>query len=79
METGNADAGFVYQSDAMTSQDITISFPVDPSSYTPVEYPIGILKSTKHIKETTELYDYLQSEEALGIFIKYGFSAPQSS
>lgn len=76
VETGNADAGFVYQSDAMTSQNIAIAFSVDTSSYTPVEYPIGILKSTKHMKEAVELYDYLQSEEALEVFKKYGFSAP---
>lgn len=79
VETGNADAGFVYKSDALTSQEIAISFAVDPASYTPVEYPIGILKSTRHLKETTELYDYLQSKEALGIFTKYGFSAAHSS
>ncbi|WP_055105713.1 molybdate ABC transporter substrate-binding protein [Paenibacillus ihumii] len=78
IETGNADAGFVYQSDALTSSKVKVVFPVDPASYTPVEYPIGVIKSTKHSKEAAELYNYLQSKEALDIFIKYGFAPAQN-
>lgn len=78
VETGNADAGFVYQSDALTSSKVKVVFPVDPASYTPVEYPIGVIKSTKHSKEAAELYNYLQSKEALDIFIKYGFAPAQN-
>lgn len=78
VETGNADAGFVYQSDALTSAKVKIALPVDPAIYTPVEYPIGVIKSTKHDKEAAELYNYLQSKEALDVFVKYGFTPAQS-
>lgn len=78
VETGNADAGFVYQSDALTSKAVKVAFSVDPAIYTPIEYPIGIIKSTKHNKEAAELYNYLQSKEALDIFIKYGFAPAHS-
>ncbi|GAA0136678.1 molybdate ABC transporter substrate-binding protein [Paenibacillus sp. YSY-4.3] len=78
VETGNADAGFVYQSDALTSTKAKVAFPVDPATYTPVEYPIGVIKSTKHSKEAAELYNYLQSKEALDVFVKYGFTPAQS-
>src|SRR5690606_14942399 len=78
VETGNADAGFVYESDAMTSAKVKIALPVDPAIYTPVEYPIGVIKSTKHGKEAGELYNYLQSKEALDVFVKYGFTPAQS-
>lgn len=74
VETGNADAGFVYKTDALTSQKVKVAFSVDPKSYTPAEYPIGIVKATKHNKEAGDFYEYLQTKEALDVFVKYGFS-----
>ncbi|WP_188889861.1 molybdate ABC transporter substrate-binding protein [Paenibacillus radicis (ex Gao et al. 2016)] len=74
VETGNADAGFVYKTDALTSQKAKIVFAVDPASYSPIEYPIGIVKATKHNKEAEDFYAYLQTKEALDVFVKYGFS-----
>lgn len=77
VETGNADAGFVYRTDALTSQKVKVAFAVDPSAYTKIEYPIGIVKASKHAKEAEDLYNYLQSPEALDVFVKYGFSVPK--
>ncbi|UVI33092.1 molybdate ABC transporter substrate-binding protein [Paenibacillus spongiae] len=77
VETGNVDIGFVYKTDALTSSKVKVAFNVDPSSYSPVNYPMGIVKATKHMKEAEQFYDYLQTEEALNVFIQYGFSVPQ--
>lgn len=74
VETGNADVGFVYKTDALTSDKVRIAFTFDPQTYTPVEYPIGIVKATKHSREAEELYQYLQTKEALDVFVKHGFS-----
>lgn len=74
VETGNADVGFVYKTDALTSDKVKVAFAVDSASYTPVEYPIGIVKATKHSKEAEAFYAYLQTQEALDVFVKYGFS-----
>lgn len=74
VETGNADAGFVYKTDALTSDKVKIALTVDPATYTPVQYPIGIVKATKHGKEAEAFYTYLQTREALDVFVKYGFS-----
>lgn len=76
VETGNADVGFVYKTDALTSDKVKVAFAVDPATYTPVEYPIGIVKATKHRKEAEAFYTYLQTQEALDVFVKYGFSVP---
>lgn len=76
VETGNADVGFVYKTDALTSDKVKVAFAVDPATYTPVEYPIGIVKATKHRKEAEDFYTYLQTQEALDVFVKYGFSVP---
>jgi molybdate transport system substrate-binding protein len=76
VETGNTEVGFVYKTDALTSQKVRVAFSVDSKSYKPIEYPVGIVKSTKHSKEAEEIYKYLQSKAAQDIFIKYGFSLP---
>lgn len=76
VETGNADAGFVYKTDALTSDKVKIAFSVDPTTYSPIEYPIGIVKATKYSSEAENFYSYLQTKEALDVFIKYGFSVP---
>jgi len=77
VETGNAEVGFVYKTDALTSQKVKVAFAVDPKTYTPVEYPIGLVKATKHAKEAGSFYTYLQSKAALDVFVKYGFSVIQ--
>ncbi|NIK71593.1 molybdate ABC transporter substrate-binding protein [Paenibacillus sp. BK720] len=76
VETGNADAGFVYKTDALTSDKVKIAFTVDPATYMAIQYPVGIVKATKHGKEAEDFYTYLQTQEALDVFLKFGFSVP---
>jgi molybdate transport system substrate-binding protein len=77
VETGNADAGFVYKTDAMTSKKVKIVSVIDPRSHKSIEYPIGIVKSTKHAKEAQDFYHFLRSAKAREIFVKYGFGIPK--
>jgi molybdate transport system substrate-binding protein len=74
VETGNADAGFVYKTDALTTDKVKVAFAVDAASYKTIQYPIGIVKATKHATEADEFYSYLQTQESLDVFVKYGFS-----
>ena len=77
VETGNADAGFVYRTDALNSDKAEIAFDVDPSSYTPILYPAGILGASKNPQQAEAFYQFLQSTEALNVFKTYGFTIPQ--
>jgi molybdate transport system substrate-binding protein len=77
VESGNAEAGFVYKTDALSSQKVKVAFNVDPKAYAPIAYPAGIVKATKHTKEAAGFYAYLQTKEAQEIFEKYGFSVPK--
>ncbi|OAB42842.1 molybdate ABC transporter substrate-binding protein [Paenibacillus glacialis] len=77
VETGNVDAGFVYQTDALTTDKVKVIFTVDPTTYTTIKYPMGIISTTKHLEESEDFYTFLQTEAALKIFIKYGFSVPK--
>ncbi|MGG1311088.1 molybdate ABC transporter substrate-binding protein [Cohnella laeviribosi] len=79
VETGNADAGFVYKTDALTSGKAKIAFAVDPNLYTPIVYPAGVVKETKHPREAEDFYMYLQTKEALDVFVQYGFSVPSKT
>jgi molybdate transport system substrate-binding protein len=74
VETGNADAGFVYRSDAQSSDKSKIAFAVSPDSYPAIHYPVGIVKESKLQDEAAAFYEFLQSQEALDVFAKYGFA-----
>ncbi|SFI41899.1 molybdate transport system substrate-binding protein [Paenibacillus sp. UNC496MF] len=73
VETGNVDAGFVYKTDALTSSKVRIALNILPSVHSPILYPAGIVKETKHAAEAKAFYTYLQSSEADAVFVKYGF------
>jgi len=77
VETGNADAGFVYKTDALTSTKVKVAFVVDPATYAPIAYPVSIVKATRQGQEAERFFAYLQSKEALDVFVKYGFSIPK--
>lgn len=75
VETGNADAGFVYQTDALTSDKVNIAFTLEPASHSPIHYYAGIVKNTRHDKEARDFYTFLMGKEAQEIFKKYGFAS----
>lgn len=76
VETGNAEAGFVYRTDAANSTKVKIAVQVSEDSHEPIIYPAGLLAESKHPKEAKIFYDYLSSSEALQIFRKHGFEQP---
>ncbi|MFK9091611.1 molybdate ABC transporter substrate-binding protein [Bacillus salipaludis] len=73
VETGNVDAGMVYKTDALTSSKVKIAATVAEKTHTPIVYPVGVIKASSHPREAMVFYEYLQTEEALKIFEKYGF------
>ncbi|KAA6447399.1 molybdate ABC transporter substrate-binding protein [Bacillus atrophaeus] len=75
VETGNVDAGIVYKTDALVSKKAEIADEADADTHSPIVYPLGIVKDTKHRKEAKEFYEYLQTNEAMKVFEKYGFTA----
>lgn len=73
VETGNVDAGMVYKTDALTSTKVEIAATADKKTHTPIVYPIGIIKASSHPNEAMLFYEYLNSNEAMEVFKKYGF------
>ena len=75
VETGNVDAGIVYKTDANGSEQADIVAAADPTTHTPIVYPVGVIKESEHYEAAKEFYRYLQSEAALKVFEEYGFTA----
>lgn len=73
VETGNVDAGLVYRSDTFVGKDIKIVAAAREDSHKPIVYPMAIIKSTGHQKETGDFAAFLSGGEASKIFTKYGF------
>lgn len=74
VETGNADAGFVYKTDALTSKKVRIVSTVGGHVHSPIHYPLGIVKGTKNEAAAKAVYSYLQTKTAADIFKSHGFS-----
>lgn len=74
VETGNADAGVVYQTDAMSSGKVRVMATADASLHTPIVYTVGTIANTKLVEEADQFFRFLQTDEAKQVFIKHGFT-----
>lgn len=74
VETGNAEIGLVYATDAASSDKVEVIAECDNSLLaSPVLYPVGRVSTTKHKKEANAFIKFLKSDKALKVFKKYGF------
>lgn len=73
VESGNADAGVVYASDAKTSQKVKVLATAKPEWHNPIVYPGAVTTDSKHPEEARQFLAYLKSEEGQKILRKYGF------
>lgn len=76
-ESENVDAGIVYKTDALVSDKVDVVATADDATHAPIIYPVGVLKASKHGQEAKDFYQFLQSDEAMNIFKKYGFKGAQ--
>lgn len=74
VETRNADAGLVYRTDALSSGKVKAALVVDPAGYSRIEYPVGVIKTSRHVREAADFVRFLRSPEAMKVFASYGFT-----
>lgn len=74
VETGNVQAGVVYETDAKISDKVQICCAAPEGSHKPVIYPVGVVKDSKYTEQAQAFVDFLFTEQAQKIFAKYGFS-----
>jgi molybdate transport system substrate-binding protein len=76
VETGNADTGIVYATDARTSQRVRVAEVAPDASHQPVIYPAAAVKASVHAAEARGFLEFLAGAQAGRIFAAQGFSVP---
>src|SRR5699024_11632865 len=74
VESGNADIGYVYESDALSSDNVKIITYDDPEAQDEIIYPGAILSGSEVQKEGKKFLEYMISEEEKEILEKLGYS-----
>lgn len=74
VETGNADAGIVYETDALTTQRVAIVLTAPPGSHSPVIYPVAVIKGSHDVDAAKALESFLLGPQSAAVFRKYGFT-----
>lgn len=73
VESGNADAGFVYETDVRTARGVRIAMEVPAGGGPQIVYPAAVLKGAKDVEAAAALIAFLEGKEAKKIFLKHGF------
>lgn len=74
VETGNAQAGIVYSTDAAISDSVEVAVEIDPGLCRPIRYPLALLAAASEKSAAVALFQYLGSPKAAEVFEKYGFT-----
>ena len=73
VERSEAEAGFVYSSDTIGVDNVKIAETIEDSKHDPIVYPAGVTSESKKKDAAKKFLEYLSTEEAKEILVKYGF------
>ena len=73
VESGNADVGIVYGTDARAAPTVTGLDIVPSDSHSPIRYPAAVVKKSRNKETAAEFLDFLRSSAAREVFRKHGF------
>lgn len=76
VETGNADIGIVYKSDALLSENVQVVFEIDQKWHNEIVYSGAVLQDRKNKDQAQQFLDFLLSDENEEIWSNYGFKKP---
>ena len=76
VERAECDAGIVYETDAKVTEKVVTIAAFPDASHDAIVYPLSLTKNAK--PEASGFYNYLKSEKAKAVFIKYGFTVLKS-
>ena len=79
VESGEADAGLVYATDAKAAGDKVEVVEIARANEVVNSYPIALTVSTKNKEAGQKFIDAVLSEKGKAVLKKYGFSAPTSA
>ncbi len=73
VESGNADAGIVYLTDAKISDKVKVVAIANERFHSPIVYPMAVLKTSQNASAAKSFVQYLSSNPAKALLRKYGF------
>jgi len=73
VEAGNAEAAFVYKTDAAISKRVRVVYAVPEKDSRAIRYPVAIVKETKSRAAAAQFIVYLQSAASTAVFERFGF------
>lgn len=79
VESGEADAGLVYATDAKAAGDKVETIEIARANEVVNSYPIAVTISAKNKEAGQKFIDAVLSEKGQAVLKKYGFSGPTSS
>lgn len=74
VESGNAEAGIVYKTDATISKKVTIAMEITAAEGPKITYPAALLKDSRNAAAAGKFLAWLARKEAAETFRKFGFS-----
>lgn len=79
VESGNADAGIVYKTDARVSRKVRVAFEVTGAEAPQIRYPVAVTRSTRHPESAKRFLEYLCGPSAAEVFRRHGFALVPSA
>jgi molybdate transport system substrate-binding protein len=73
VESGNAEAGMVYKTDAAISKKVKVAYEVPRAEGPEISYPMAVVKETKQPDLARKFLQYLDSAAAAKVFKRFGF------
>ncbi|MEM1240010.1 MAG: molybdate ABC transporter substrate-binding protein [Cyanobacteria bacterium P01_H01_bin.26] len=73
VESGNAELGMVYATDAALSNQVKVLATAPADSHAPIVYPIAALQTTPHPAAAQTFINFLATDPAQEIFKEFGF------
>ena len=73
--SGNADAGFVYRSDALSSREVRVVAAPDSRSHAPVRYSFAVIKNSQNKTSAREWMKFCLSSGAQSTLRRFGFQS----
>lgn len=73
VETGNADAGLVYATDAQGSNQVRVVATASDNSHEPIIYPVAAINGTRSKDSISTFLAFLKSPTAQSVFARHGF------
>jgi molybdate transport system substrate-binding protein len=73
VETGNIDAGIIYQTDAKISEKVDIVATAPTGSHSPIIYPVAVIKDSKNSEIAQAFITFISDNQTQEVFEQHGF------